>query len=64
MGKSVGGFLEFIGEATLVGGGAIRRILQADVSLRDTVCQMAAVGVNSIPIVVVTTAFSGAVLAL
>ncbi|MBP6963446.1 MAG: ABC transporter permease [Armatimonadetes bacterium] len=64
MGKSVGGFLEFIGEATLVGGGAIRRILQADVSLRDTICQMAAVGVNSIPIVVVTTAFSGAVLAL
>lgn len=57
-------FFEFIGEATLVGSGAVRRILQGDISLKDTLAQMASIGVNSIPIVLITTAFSGAVLAL
>ena len=57
-------FFEFIGEATFIGSGAIGRIIQGNISLSDTVCQMALIGVNSIPIVLVTTAFSGAVLAL
>lgn len=62
--RQINSFFGFIGEATLVAGGALRRIVQGDVSLRDTVSQMASIGVNSIPIVVVTTAFSGAVLSL
>ena len=57
-------FFEFIGEATEIGSSAIRRIIQGNISVNDTVCQMALIGVNSIPIVLVTTAFSGAVLAL
>ena len=57
-------FFEFIGEATTIASGAIRRIALGDVSARDAVSQMASIGVNSIPIVLVTTAFSGAVLAL
>jgi phospholipid/cholesterol/gamma-HCH transport system permease protein len=57
-------FFEFIGDASMIGWGAIKRIVLGDVSIRDTVSQMASIGVNSIPIVVVTTAFSGAVLAL
>lgn len=62
--RQITGFLEFIGEASMIAVGTMRRILSGDVSLRDTVVQMAAIGVNSIPIVLVTTAFSGAVLAL
>jgi len=58
------GFFEFIGEATIVGFETLRRIFLGEIGLRDTVCQMALIGVNSIPIVLVTTAFSGAVLAL
>ena len=54
----------FIGEATFIGSGAIRRIIQGNLSVSDAVAQMALIGVNSIPIVLVTTAFSGAVLAL
>jgi len=62
--RHLASFFEFIGEATLIGSGAVRRIVQGNVNLTDTVCQMASIGVNSIPIVLVTTAFSGAVLAL
>ncbi|MHB0913894.1 MAG: MlaE family ABC transporter permease [Armatimonadota bacterium] len=57
-------FFEFIGEATSFGFGAARHILSGEVSIADTLAQMASIGVNSIPIVLVTTAFSGAVLAL
>lgn len=62
--RQIGGFFGFIGEATMVASGALRSIVQGEISIRDTICQMAGIGVNSIPIVVVTTAFSGAVLAL
>ncbi len=62
--RRINSFFGFIGEATIVAGGAFKRIIQGDISVRDTIVQMAHIGVNSIPIVVVTTAFSGAVLAL
>lgn len=58
------GMFEFLGEFVTVGWAALRHIFTADFSLKDTVNQMAVIGVNSIPIVLVTTAFSGAVLAL
>lgn len=62
--KQIISFFAFIGEATFVGVGAMKRILLGEVSARDTLQQMALTGVNSIPIVLVTTAFSGAVLSL
>jgi len=62
--RQLNGFFGFIGEAAFIGSGAARRIIQGDISLRDTVTQMALIGVNSIPIVLVTSAFSSAVLAL
>jgi len=57
-------FFNFVGEAAQVGAGAIKRILLGDFSFKDALDQMALAGVNSIPIVLVTTAFSGAVLSL
>lgn len=57
-------FFGFIGEFWMIGFAAAKRIFAGDISLRDTISQMALTGVNSIPIVLVTTAFSGAVLAL
>lgn len=62
--KQFENFFVFFGEAASICAGAVRRIFRGDVSVRDTVVQMAVIGVNSIPIVLVTTAFSGAVLAL
>ena len=62
--KQINSFFEFIGDASFIASGAVKRIFQGDVSLKDTLNQMALIGVNSIPIVLVTTAFSGAVLAL
>ena len=62
--RQINSFFEFIGEATMIASGAIRRIVLGDISIKDTVSHMASIGVNSIPIVLVTTAFSGAVLAL
>ena len=62
--KQFENFFGFFGEAASICAGAVRRIFRGDVSVRDTVTQMAVIGVNSIPIVLVTTAFSGAVLAL
>jgi len=62
--RQLSGFFGFVGEAAFISSGAVKRIILGDFSIRDTVGQMASIGVNSIPIVVVTTAFSGAVLAL
>ncbi len=62
--KAVIGFFNFIGEASLIGFASIRRIVAGDVNISDTINQMALIGFNSLPIVLVTTAFSGAVLAL
>jgi phospholipid/cholesterol/gamma-HCH transport system permease protein len=62
--KQVEDFFVFFGEAATILVGVLKRIFTGDVSIKDTVNQMALIGVNSIPIVLITTAFSGAVLAL
>ena len=57
-------FFAFIGEITAIAIDTMKHILQRDFSSKDTISLMASIGVNSMPIVVITTAFSGAVLAL
>jgi phospholipid/cholesterol/gamma-HCH transport system permease protein len=57
-------FFEFIGESSILLARTARFILRGKVNLTDTVNQMALIGVASLPIVVVTVAFSGAVLSL
>ena len=57
-------FFEFIGEASLLLGRALKFILRGAVDIRDTVNQMALIGAASLPIVLITVAFSGAVLSL
>jgi phospholipid/cholesterol/gamma-HCH transport system permease protein len=56
--------LTFIGECVLILLAALRRLLSRPVELQETIKQMAFVGVASVPIVALTTFFSGAVLAL
>lgn len=62
--RQVNSFFTFIGEFAFITYASIRRIIAGDISVPDTVNQMALIGVNSLPIVLVTTAFSGAVLSL
>lgn len=62
--RQLASFFAFIGEAGIIGYDTFRRIILGDVSIRDSLNQMALIGVNSLPITLVTTAFSGAVLAL
>ena len=62
--RTVNRFFEFIGESFLLLGQAARFIFKGAINVRDTMDQMAFIGVASLPIVVVTVAFSGAVLAL
>ncbi|MHB0997907.1 MAG: MlaE family ABC transporter permease [Armatimonadota bacterium] len=62
--RQINKFFWFIGEITSIGYSAVKLIVQGEVSIKDTIYLMASIGVNSIPIVLVTTAFSGAVLAL
>ncbi|HAH86350.1 MAG TPA: ABC transporter permease [Armatimonadetes bacterium] len=62
--KQIFSVFEFIGRASAIGYAAVRRIAMGDFSARDTLFQMASAGVNSLPIVLITTSFSGAVLAL
>jgi len=57
-------FFDFIGDSSILLWQTIRRVMTGVLPVRDTVLQMAFVGVNSIPIVLVTVAFSGMVLAL
>lgn len=56
--------LEFIGECTIILFRAIGRLFARPLEAGEWVSQMAFVGVNSIPIVALTTMFSGGVLAL
>ncbi|MFN3682931.1 MAG: MlaE family ABC transporter permease [Fimbriimonadaceae bacterium] len=56
--------LTFTGECALILGDAIRRLGRRPVELGETVQQMAFLGVASVPIVALTTFFSGAVLSL
>jgi len=62
--RAITRFFEFIGSTWILLGAALRYILLGAVSRQDTVYQMATIGVNSLPIVLVTVAFSGMVLAL
>ena len=57
-------FFVFIGEITILLLDAFKRLVSSRLEVRETLSQMAFVGVNSIPIVVLTGFFSGAVLSL
>lgn len=58
------GFLTFIGEATLLVIDCLRRMFHRPLEVREIINQMAFVGVSSVPIVIMTSFFSGAVLSL
>lgn len=62
--RSVIRFLEFLGESSLLLGRTVKFIVRGAVDTKDTLNQMAAIGVASLPIVLITVAFSGAVLSL
>lgn len=62
--RTLSRFFEFLGGSAILMGRTLMYILRGSVNLRDTFVQMASIGVNSLPIVLVTVAFSGAVLAL
>lgn len=57
-------FFVFVGEVALLLVDAIKRMISSRLEVKETLSQMAFVGVNSIPIVVLTGFFSGAVLSL
>ena len=57
-------FFEFIGDISILIWRAWRFILRGAVDMNATVNQMAFIGVASLPIVIITVAFSGAVLSL
>ncbi len=57
-------FFDFIGESSILLIRTLRFILRGRIDLRDMVNQMAFIGVASLPIVLITVAFSGAVLSL
>ncbi len=58
------GFLTFVGEVTLIFLDAMRRLFKRPFEFTETMNQMAFVGAASVPIVLVTGFFSGAVLSL
>lgn len=58
------GFLTFVGESTLLLVDAARRAFRRPVEVAESLNQMAFVGAASVPIVALTTFFSGSVLAL
>ena len=57
-------FFEFIGGGAILTARAAKFIFTGAVNARDALSQMATIGVASMPIVIVTVAFSGAVLSL
>lgn len=57
-------FLTFVGEITILLLDVARRLFRRPIEVRETVQQMAFIGVASVPIVALTNFFSGAVLAL
>ncbi|HLO99527.1 MAG TPA: ABC transporter permease, partial [Fimbriimonas sp.] len=54
----------FIGECAMLLADGAKRIISSRLEVKETLAQMAFVGFNSIPIVVMTGFFSGAVLSL
>lgn len=57
-------FFGFVGECSILLADAVRRLFTNKLEFKETLAQMAFVGFNSIPIVVMTGFFSGAVLSL
>jgi phospholipid/cholesterol/gamma-HCH transport system permease protein len=57
-------FFTFVGEATIILLDALRRLFTRPFEFRETINQMAFIGVASVPIVTLTNFFSGAVLSL
>ena len=57
-------FFEFMGDCSALLARALGFIFKGAVGVRDTVAQMSVIGVSSLPIVLVTVAFSGGVLSL
>ena len=57
-------FFYFLGDFSILFFSAFKCILRGAVSSKDTFYQMAAMGVSSLPIILITVAFSGAVLSL
>jgi phospholipid/cholesterol/gamma-HCH transport system permease protein len=57
-------FFEFIGEVSILLARTLKFIFRAKINIRDAFNQMAFIGVASLPIVLITVTFSGAVLAL
>ncbi|CAN5405685.1 ABC transporter permease [soil metagenome] len=57
-------FLTFVGETWLIFADAVRRLFRRPFEVREMVNQMAFIGVASVPIVLLTGFFSGAVLSL
>jgi len=55
--------LDYIGEVTILLGAALRYALTGSFALKDALDQMAIIGVNSLPVVLLTILFSGMVLA-
>jgi phospholipid/cholesterol/gamma-HCH transport system permease protein len=62
--RAIEGFLVFVGESGMIIGDAIRRAPVPPFELKETINQMAFIGVASVPIVALTGFFSGAVLSL
>ncbi len=61
---TVNKFFGFIGEFSILLGRSLKFIFRGAIDTRDTINQMATIGVESLPIVLITVAFSGAVLSL
>lgn len=57
-------FFGFLGDCSILFTRALRFIVSGAVDIRNTLAQMAVIGVDSLPIVIITVAFSGAVLSL
>ncbi len=64
VGTPVYALFVFVGEVSLIFLDAIRRIFRRPTEWRETVDQMAFIGVSSVPIVALTSFFAGAVLSL
>jgi len=64
IGSPVNELFVFAGEVTLIFLDAVRRLFRRPIEFRETIDQMAFIGVASVPIVGLTSFFAGAVLSL
>ena len=62
--RTLSRFFEFIGNSGILLTQALGYVLRGSLSARATVAQIAAIGVDSLPLVLITVAFSGMVLSL